>query len=666
MELEQFLSKLDGVRRLPSGVSARCPAHDDHVASLTVSMGKGGNILAYCHAGCAIEEVVSAMGLAMASIRGRPYLETTYFYTDEARNTLYEIDRWANPKDFRVRPSGIPEAQRVPYRLDALAWAREHVAPVWICEGEKDCDRLASLGLVATTNAFGKGKWLDHYSPYVMGCPVIVAADNDEAGRQHAREVAASVAPYAASVTMVVPRYGKDVSDLLDAGWTLDEMDPLPEEDTLRSILASNVTIKSIKWAWQGYVPLGKVTIFEGDPGDGKSILTVDLTARWTSGQAMPDGQSHEGPWPVVMITAEDDPEDTVVPRLVAAGADLKLVRLVDHGVRVDKAFNVSTDAGALCQVVRETGAKVIVVDPLMAMLDTGTDSNTDASVRQGLYPLYRVAKDTGAAVIVVRHLNKGEGRKAIYRGGGSIAFIGAARAAYTVGRDPENLERRVIACVKMNIAKEPPSLSYSIEYGTKGPYLEWHGIVEADAQEILDGSHNPRAVEILEFLNSVVENGEPLSWSAIVAAGRKEGYTEGQLRGQRGRSRLVKIVGGSGQRSIKWGYQEHTLRSTAHLQDGAPFTPFTPIYSTNRVLADSADGPASTTNVVKMAVNGENGSKWESVELDEEERHEQEMKALPSICQICGSEDSILKFGKPFWVVRCRNHNPRTYREGS
>src|SRR4029079_3946864 len=161
-----------------------------------------------------------------------------------------------------------------------------------------------------------------------MDLLVVVYGDNDPPGRAHARAVAASVRPYAASVSLVVPRHGKDVSDLLDAGDSLDDVDPLSDQEEVAAYVAANVRTRRVEWAWGGYVPLGKLSLIEGDPGDGKSVLTVDLAARWSSGAPMPDGTVHDGPWPVFMVSAEDDMEDTIVPRLIAAGARLDYVTL--------------------------------------------------------------------------------------------------------------------------------------------------------------------------------------------------------------------------------------------------------------------------------------------------------------------------------------------------
>lgn len=675
MELDEFLSRLDGVKKMPSGFAARCPAHDDHVASLAVNPGKNGGIVAMCHANCPTESVVAAMGLEMGDLMGLPHVTDRYLYTTDSGLVLWEVERWANPKTFRCVPGLPPPADRVLYRGDALAWARERGAPVYICEGEKDANRLAERGLVSTCNVGGAGAWLPHYAAQVEGCHVMVIADNDKTGREHARAVADSCRTTAASVVTVLPRYGKDLSELLDLGWGLDALDPLPADDDLGMVTADNVITKPIEWAWDGYIPFGMVTIIEGDPGDGKSILTTDLAARWTSGAPMPDDTRHGGPWPVVMVTAEDDAGYTIAPRLRAGGADLRLVHLLDHGAEVDRPFDISQDTPALRRRVIEIGAKVVTLDPLMAMIGEGTDSHNDASVRRSLYPLFALARDTGSAVVVVRHLNKGSGGKAIYRGGGSIGFAGAARAVYAVGRDPEDPARRVLAPTKINIAAPPPALAYTVEQGAKGPFLEWRGQVDANAQDILDGVLRSDEVDILYFLNTVVENGEPMAWKDIVKKGRDEGYTPKQLEIRRGRSRLVKIVGHEGRRSTRWGYLEHAIAAGAISPPERAESP-SPAKTPFGVTEKSGEwengppaqdhGPAHVPAVPGLqngVLGGDGKPAGEMADPDDEDAKIEELESRPLQCEICETKEECHRYESPWWTVRCVLHNPFSYK---
>jgi putative DNA primase/helicase len=220
--IHDVLSRLSNVKKVGSGWSARCPAHDDLHNSLSVSTGDDGRLLIYCHAGCSFESISSALNINRST--GKRVV-ATYDYIDEDGELLFQSVRF-EPKDFRQRrPDGmggwiwdLKGVSRVLYRLPQLVES-EDGATVYVVEGEKDADRLTALGFIATSSAGGAGKWRDEYSEYLSGKHVIIIPDNDEPGRQHAEQVARSVHGVAASVRVVtlpgLPPKG-DVSDWLD------------------------------------------------------------------------------------------------------------------------------------------------------------------------------------------------------------------------------------------------------------------------------------------------------------------------------------------------------------------------------------------------------------------------------------------------------------------
>ncbi|MDE2058745.1 MAG: AAA family ATPase [candidate division NC10 bacterium] len=205
-------------------------------------------------------------------------------------------------------------------------------------------------------------------------------------------------------------------------------------------IRLADVQPEPVTWLWPGRVPLGKLTVLDGDPGLGKSTLAFDLAARVSNGSLMPDG-SPSLPGGAVILTLEDGLADTVVPRLTVAGADLaKIVAL--QGVKgADGKLRVPTveDIAALTCACQQVAAKIVLIDPLMAYLPSQRNSWRDQDVRQALAPLAKMAEENGVAVLVIRHLNKSGGSQSIYRGGGSIGIVGAARMALLVAKDPEN-----------------------------------------------------------------------------------------------------------------------------------------------------------------------------------------------------------------------------------
>jgi putative DNA primase/helicase len=235
---ENFLTiaaRLEGVKKNGAGYMARCPAHDDRTASLSLSEGDGGRILLHCHAGCTLEAITAALGITPADLfadngdDGKREIVATYDYTDENGKLLYQVARFT-PKDFRQRRKVAGEWQwklgdtrRVLYHLPDVIEAREAGALVYVPEGEKDVDRLHTLGLTATTNPGGAGKWRPEYSESLRGAHVVIIADKDEPGRKHAASVAASLAPLAAAVRVVESAEGKDAFDHLAAGLGLED-----------------------------------------------------------------------------------------------------------------------------------------------------------------------------------------------------------------------------------------------------------------------------------------------------------------------------------------------------------------------------------------------------------------------------------------------------------
>lgn len=299
---------------------------------------------------------------------------------------------------------------------------------------------------------------------------------------------------------------------------------------------ASEITPTSIRFLWPGRVPLGKLTILEGDPGLGKSTLLLDLAARVSTGHEMPDGTPGvEGG--VLILTAEDGAADTVVPRLTAAGADLSRIWLLTDillpggGARL---LVLPDDIEALRQNIEDHRVVLVIVDPFVAYLASYVNSWKDQDVRQALYPLARLAEDTGAAVIALRHLNKRLGGPAVYRGGGSIGILGAARSALLVAKDPDNPERRVLAVVKSNLAARAPSLTYRIEAAAgEAARIVWggesrHGSDALVAEE--DSSSTPSAVEYAaEFLVLVLVAG-PQREQEVEQAARARGIASKTL----------------------------------------------------------------------------------------------------------------------------------------
>lgn len=319
---------------------------------------------------------------------------------------------------------------------------------------------------------------------------------------------------------------------------TLLESETLAEGPRERPIIIelANVTPERVEWLWERRIPRAKVSLIDGDPGLGKTVMLCDLAARVTTGRPMPDGTTGVVGG-VVIMTAEDGLADTVRPRLEAAGADLSRVVALDAmaGPAGERLPEIPRDLGALREAMTRVGAVLVVVDPLMAFLGADTNAHRDQDVRRALAPLARLAEETGAAVVAIRHLNKGSGGQALYRGGGSIGIVGAARSALLVARHPEDDERRVLAPLKSNLGAAPPALAFKLTEAANGAVvIDWQGEVALSAAELLEvptGAEDRRAGdEAREWLGSLLLNG-PVPAKDVTRQAKADGISEATLR---------------------------------------------------------------------------------------------------------------------------------------
>jgi RecA-family ATPase len=226
-----------------------------------------------------------------------------------------------------------------------------------------------------------------------------------------------------------------------------------------------------VEWLWPGRLPLGKLAVLDGDPGLSKSVVTLDLAARVSAGLELPDSQPCE-PAGVVVLSAEEGLRDTIRPRLDAAGANTeRIVALsnVAEGRTGERVISLTKDLAIIERAIERVGAGLVIIDPLMAFLSEKTDSHKDQDVRRALAPLATLAERKRAAVLIVRHLNKAADGNTLYRGGGSIAIIGAARSGLVIAQDPEDSERRVLAANKHNLSGAAPSLPFRIGTAPNG-----------------------------------------------------------------------------------------------------------------------------------------------------------------------------------------------------
>lgn len=231
----------------------------------------------------------------------------------------------------------------------------------------------------------------------------------------------------------------------------------------------SDIEAKPIRWLWPGRIARGKVTMIAGDPGLGKSLVTTSMTAIITTGGLWPVDRTRAERGNVIILSAEDDPADTIRPRLEAGGTDVSRVYTLDSVVLGDRIrpVTLADDIARLAETIQQIGnVAMVIIDPVSAYLG-GTDSHKNADVRALLAPLSDMASAHGVAVVCVSHLNKSTGGNALSRVTGSLAFVAAARAAFIVTRDRDDETRRLFLPAKNNIGPDSTGLAYRIEPAT-------------------------------------------------------------------------------------------------------------------------------------------------------------------------------------------------------
>jgi hypothetical protein len=301
--------------------------------------------------------------------------------------------------------------------------------------------------------------------------------------------------------------------------------------------LLSEVEPERVEWLWPGRLPLGKLAVLDGDPGLGKSAVTLDLAARVSAGMELPNG-GRCGPAGVVLLSAEDGLADTIRPRLDAAGADTERIVALStmaEGTAAERTISLTQDLGTVERDIRCVRAALVVIDPLMAFLSGKTDSHKDQDIRRALAPLAAMAERTGAAVLIVRHLNKSAGGNTLYRGGGSIGIIGAARSGLVVAQDPEDPERRILAANKHNLSKAAPSLAFRVETAPNGAArVAWDGTSGLSAGDVLKEPEDPERMSMLSearaFLLEELADG-PMAAELTKKDARSVGVSERTLK---------------------------------------------------------------------------------------------------------------------------------------
>ncbi len=490
--VDKVLSRLKGVERRSGYQVALCPVHDDEEPSLSVSEGDDGRALIKCFAGCSVEDVTAALGLKMRELfeqrNGHRKVIERYDYTDAEEKLLFETLRF-EPKDFRQRrPDGrggwvwnLKGIEPVLYRLPEVLRAVESGETVYVVEGERDAERLRSLGLGATTNPMGAGKWRSSYSETLRGANIVIVPDNDGPGTEHAEQIAQSLRDTAASIKVLelsnLPDKG-DVSDWLNDGGTAEELvrltqeapewepkndsfyssvyrEGVADERILRFKTAKEVaeeTPAKVEWLARPWVAKGAITEVVGKiKAGGKTTWVTHMGAKVLDGE--PFMSSYTTKTNIVYLT-EQSPA-SFRKALERAGLLEREDMLILHwhdtrGMDWTDAARAATDKAI------EFGAGLLIVDTLGQFAGIRGDAeNSAGAAQEAMRPLQEAAA-RGLAVVLTRHERKGGGEVG-ESGRGSSAFGGAVDIILSIRRGEGNVRPTVRVIESLSRFDETP-----------------------------------------------------------------------------------------------------------------------------------------------------------------------------------------------------------------
>lgn len=405
----------------------------------------------------------------------------------------------------------------------------------WPTAGSRHDTALALAGVLA------RGGWTASDVEHLIRT-VAEAADDDEAGDR-----VACVGTTFAQLTAGKPVLGapalaaqlgepvvRKAAEWLRLSWqsSSEPAELARPSGRLVGDLVSNVEPEQVHWLWEGYLPRGKVSILDGDPGLGKSMLCCDLAASITTGRPIGGSGSSRAPAGVVIVSCEDGATDTVRPRLEVAGADLTRayhLRAIREPNGSERLPIIPLDLDDIEEAVRLHGAELLIIDPLTGYLGKSTNTWKDQDIRRALAPLAMLAERLGCAVLVVRHLTKGDHARAIQAGGGSMGIVGLARVGMLVDHDPDDPSKRLLAITKCNVGPEARTRRFEIEQveyrgdttWTVGR-IRWLGQSERSADDLVhlrSKDTRPaipsRREEAADFLLDLLEKG-PVAFNTV------------------------------------------------------------------------------------------------------------------------------------------------------
>ena len=343
---------------------------------------------------------------------------------------------------------------------------------------------------------------------------VFLCLDADKAGEDACKRLAALL-PDTVSVTRIQPCM-KDWNDVLVHRAEIPNRNYFKsivlkepsKPETVKIIRMSDVELTPVDWLWKPYLPFGKLSVLQGNPGEGKTYFAMHLAAACTNGKLLPNMERME-PFNVIYQTAEDGLGDTVKPRLIEAGADLDRVLVID-----DSEVQLTLSDERIEKAIVENNARLVIIDPIQAYLGADVDMNRANEVRPIFMRLGQVAQRTGCAILLIGHLNKAAGMQSLQRGLGSIDIAAAVRSVMFIGKLKHDPTMRILTHEKSSLA--PPGLSLAFSLGDEGGF-RWVGEYDITADEMLSGIEPQRETKTQQAKDLI----------CALLAGGKQGLSE-------------------------------------------------------------------------------------------------------------------------------------------
>ena len=484
----------------------------------------------------AIQYLCESRGLNKTLVEA--FLLSGDIYEDAKRHNVVFVgrDRSGTPRYAHVRGTADPFRQDIagsdksyPFRYEGNGnQLFVFEAPIdllsFICLYPQDWQTRSYLALGGVS-----GKALDRFlSERKDTRKVFLCLDSDTAGSEACTRLAQSIPSEIAVIRLVPAR--KDWNDVLRQQGDIPSRKFIAETITLRELPTAqpvpmlrmaDVELTSVKWLWFPYIPFGKLTIIQGNPGEGKTYFAMRLAAACTNRKPLPGMETLE-PFNIIYQTAEDGLGDTVKPRLIEAAADLDRVLVIDEAKR-----ELTLSDERIEKAIVQNGARLIILDPIQAYVGEKTDMNKANEIRPIFRRLAEVAERTGCAVILIGHLNKAAGGQSAYRGLGSIDFRAAARSVLLIGRVKREPNVRVIVHDKSSLAPEGKPVAFCLDPETG---FSWIGEYDITADELLSGTGGnteTKTEQAERLILDLLADGKEMASEDIVKAAAEAGISE-------------------------------------------------------------------------------------------------------------------------------------------